>query len=107
MKIVSSRPGSFKRNAFWSGITHASDWFMFILAVVSGRILGATDFGTVSFALAVSTIFATFTSLGLNQLTVRDVARDQRLASRYLGNLLCWKCLLNRGRCRAWIRLQR
>ena len=52
----------------------------------TARYLGAEGFGILSFALAFTGIFGVFTNLGLSTLTVREVARDKSLASKYLGN---------------------
>ncbi|KAF5432375.1 Membrane protein involved in the export of O-antigen and teichoic acid [Candidatus Methanophagaceae archaeon] len=49
----------------------------------TARYLGAAGFGILSFALAFTGIFGVFADLGLRQLTVRDVARDKTLASKY------------------------
>lgn len=53
----------------------------------TARYLGAEGFGILSFALAFTGLFATFTNLGLSTLTIREVARDKSLVSKYLGNI--------------------
>lgn len=60
----------------------------------SARYLGTQGFGILSFAVAFTALFATISDLGLNTLTIREVARDTRLASKYLGNLMTLKAVL-------------
>ena len=60
----------------------------------TARYLGAEGFGILSFALAFTGIFGVFSDLGLRQLTVREVARDKSLASKYLGNIAVMKIIL-------------
>ena len=56
----------------------------FFFVMYTARYLGAAGFGILSFALAFTGIFGVFADLGLRQLTVREVARDKTLASKYL-----------------------
>jgi len=49
----------------------------------TARYLGAAGFGILSFALAFTGIFGVFSDLGLSTLTIREVARDKSLASKY------------------------
>ncbi|HYC20412.1 MAG TPA: flippase [Candidatus Bathyarchaeia archaeon] len=56
--------------------------------IALARYLGVTGFGLLSTAIAFTTVFAPFTSLGLSTLATREVARDKSLASKYLGNLI-------------------
>ena len=60
----------------------------------TARYLGAEGFGILSFALAFTGIFGVFSDLGLSTLTVREVARDKALASKYLGNIVVMKMIL-------------
>ncbi len=60
----------------------------------TARYLGAEGYGTISFALAFTAIFAVFTDFGLSQLIVREVARNKGLAEKYFGNVLATKFIL-------------
>ena len=60
----------------------------------TARYLGAAGFGILSFALAFTGIFGVFGDLGLGPLTVREVARDKSLASKYLANISLMKIIL-------------
>jgi len=66
----------------------------FFYVMYIARYLGAEGFGILSFALAFTGIFSVFSDLGLNPLTVREVARDKSLAGKYLGNITVIKIFL-------------
>ncbi|EKF86488.1 flippase [Methanobacterium formicicum] len=57
--------------------------------------LGAAGFGIISAALALAGILTIFTDLGLTTLTVREVARDKSLASKYIGNITIIKLIFS------------
>jgi len=54
-----------------------------------------SDFGRFNFALALGSVFALATDIGLSEYTKRAVARDPGVAGKYLGNVLVWKMLLS------------
>lgn len=58
----------------------------FFYTLYSARYLGTTNFGIISFATAISGLFAIFTDLGLSTLTIREVARDKDRTYKYMGN---------------------
>ncbi|MGD0352439.1 MAG: flippase [Dehalococcoidia bacterium] len=58
------------------------------------RSLGPAGFGVLSFALAFTGIFAVFGDIGLQQLSVREIAKEKSLASKYLANISLLKILL-------------
>ncbi|TFH43900.1 MAG: flippase, partial [ANME-2 cluster archaeon] len=66
----------------------------FFYVMYTARYLGAEGFGVLSFGLAFTGIFSVFTDLGLSQLTVREVARNKTLASKYIGNIMTMKLFL-------------
>jgi len=66
----------------------------FFFIMYTARYLGAAGFGILSFALAFTGIFGVFSDLGLGILTIREVARDKTLASKYLGNIAVMKIFL-------------
>jgi O-antigen/teichoic acid export membrane protein len=71
-----------------------SKFLGFFFIMYTARHLGAEGFGILSFALALTGIFGIFTDLGLQQLTVREVARDRSLIKKYLGNITAIKIIL-------------
>lgn len=80
-----------------TGILFLADFiskiFMFFFVMYTARYLGAEGFGILSFALAFTRLFGVFVNLGLPQLTIREVARNKLLASKYLGNVLAMKMI--------------
>jgi len=62
-----------------------------LYSMYTTRYLGPERYGIISFALAFVSIFGIFTDLGLNSLAVREIARDKKLAKKFLGNLLVLK----------------
>ena len=58
------------------------------------RYLGAVEFGILSFALAFTRIFGILINLGLDALTIREVARNKLLAGKYFENVTAMKILL-------------
>jgi O-antigen/teichoic acid export membrane protein len=66
----------------------------FFYIMYTARYLGAEGFGVLSFALAFTGIFGVFTDLGLSQLTVREIARNKKLADKYIGNIIPIKLFL-------------
>lgn len=66
----------------------------FFYMMYTARYLGAAGFGILSFALAFTAIFGVFADLGLQPLTVREVARDKSLAPKYLANISLIKIIL-------------
>ena len=63
----------------------------FVLLIYLARILGEADFGKYSFAISLTTLLATFTDLGVNQLLVREIARDKDLSESYISNAVILK----------------
>ncbi|MFH1587597.1 MAG: flippase [Candidatus Diapherotrites archaeon] len=66
-----------------------------VLVIYFIHLVGATVFGTYSFAQAFVSVFVAFTALGLNNLTIREVAKDYRQAGKYLGNLFPLKAAIS------------
>lgn len=67
----------------------------FFTLMYSARYLGVEGFGILSFALAFTGIFTVLMDLGLNTLTIREVARNKSLAQKYISNITLIKLLLS------------
>ena len=67
----------------------------FILAILIARMLGVQRYGQYSFVLALTAIVAIFTDLGYETLLVRDVARYNDKANKYLVNILVIRFFLS------------
>lgn len=66
----------------------------FFTLMYSARYLGVEGYGTLSLALAFTGIFSVFMDLGLNTLTIREVARDKILGKDYVNNITVIKIIL-------------
>ncbi|MBI4552796.1 MAG: flippase [Candidatus Latescibacteria bacterium] len=67
----------------------------FFLVLYLARSLGDIHFGKYSFAIAYCGFFTVLVDLGLNNLAVRDLARDKRTAGDYLGVLVTLRLALS------------
>lgn len=67
----------------------------FFYMIYIARYLGADGFGILSFALAFTGIFSIFADLGLNTLTVREIARDISSTNKYFSNVVAMKIILS------------
>lgn len=67
---------------------------VFVFSIFVARFLGDVAFGKYSFAYTFPVIFLIFLDFGFETTLIRDVARDNSLASKYLANILLYKLLL-------------
>ena len=72
----------------------ASMGFGFFYLILSARYLGPELFGLLTFALAFTGIFGLLLDFGLNNLAVREVARDKSRANEYLSNITFIKLIM-------------
>ena len=83
--------GTVKRIAKNTGVIFAAQGLGYVLSffymMYNARYLGAAGFGILMFAIAFAGIFGVLTDFGFQSLTVREVARDRTMASKYLANL--------------------
>lgn len=68
--------------------------FGLFLIMYSARYLGVNNFGILSFAISFTGIFAVFIDFGLQELTIREVAKDNSLVNKYVSNILFIKLIL-------------
>lgn len=66
----------------------------FIYFVFLARLLGPEDVGKYVFAISLAMAFSIFSDLGLTQVFIREVARDQGKLKDYLGNIIGLKLIL-------------
>ncbi|WP_292460187.1 flippase [Methanothermococcus sp.] len=87
-----------KRIAKNTGILFVSNiiskFFGFVYTIYMARYLGVEGFGILSFALAFTGMFGVLADMGLQPLTVREVARNTNLTGKYLGNITLIKFIL-------------
>ena len=83
------------KNTFWLGAAIVVTKFLnFILFIYIARILGATEYGKFTFALAFVGLFIIFSDLGLSQIITREFAREKE-KEREFSAILSLKILLS------------
>lgn len=66
------------KNTFWLGINLAMGMLSgLVLSVFAARNLGATEYGKFNFALSFASLFFVFFTFGINQIIIRDFAKDE------------------------------
>lgn len=83
------------KNTFWLWISEVlSRAPLFFLNVFIARYLGAEDYGKFVFSFTLVSLFSVLTDLGLSTLIIREVAKEKRLARKYIDNLIILKSVL-------------
>lgn len=72
-----------------------SMFLMFVLVVSIARYLGDDGLGKYSFAFAFTNLFFILSNFGLSTLTFREVSRDTKKASKFMGNIIVIKLILS------------
>ena len=80
-------------NSGYATLTAGSALLLLALLTIAGRVLGATDYGRFSYALALTTILETLMDVGLTQVTTRTIARDTKSAPQFFEHVLGLKLL--------------
>jgi O-antigen/teichoic acid export membrane protein len=78
-------------NLAYSSVSSGTAALLLLLMIVAGRVLGDVEFGKFAFALMLGSIFETLMDFGLNQVTIRAVARDRSQAAPLLHHALAIK----------------
>src|SRR3989338_5757866 len=76
----------YKNMLFLSTGEIISKALQFVLMVYAARLLDQTSFGKFSFALSLSFIAIIAADLGINQLLIREIARNKKDANKYFIN---------------------
>jgi O-antigen/teichoic acid export membrane protein len=82
------------RNFFYSSVSAGTAALLLLLYIAAARMLGSVDeLGKFSFALLLGGVFETLMDFGLQQVTIRAVARDKSRATLLLHHTLAIKML--------------
>lgn len=65
------------------------------LVIIAARYLGVENFGQFSFIVSFSTLFQTITDMGINFYSIREVARNKKVAPEFLGHAITTKLFLS------------
>lgn len=68
--------------------------FGFFTIMYTARYLGADGFGIISLALSITAILGILIDMGLNTLTIREIARNNSLSNKYISNIILMKIIL-------------
>lgn len=86
---------SLAKNSFWLAIGEAVNGIlMFFLMAWLARYLGAGGYGKLNFVLSFVTVLVVPINLGINQLVVREIAKDKKNTEKFLSNLLLIRLIL-------------
>ena len=85
----------FKNSSWMMASQIVTGLFGFIWTILTARYLGSNDFGIMSFAMSFAGIIVILMDLGVSTYATRDMSRDNKLASDYLGKLIPLKILLS------------
>jgi O-antigen/teichoic acid export membrane protein len=87
-------PRSFLKSGSYATVTAGSAVMLVALTMIAGRWMPASEYGKLSFAIALATIVETLMDIGLGPVTVRTVARDGKgagtLFRHVLGLKIAW-----------------
>ena len=105
---IVSNPGAFflknsgvkqtiAKNTFWLAIAEGVTRFLkLFLIIYIARILGATEYGKFTFALAFVSLFAIFSDFGISTITTREIAREKEKEKEFPA-VLSLKLVLSIG----------
>ncbi len=83
------------KNTLWLTIAEiGAKGLGFVIAIIIARYLGPEDYGSYAFAISFVTLFLVLADFGMRPLLVREVARNNQLAEKYLANFLTLKIWL-------------
>ncbi|MSU54268.1 MAG: flippase [Candidatus Staskawiczbacteria bacterium] len=96
LENIGTRQTIFK-NTFWLIIAEVFSRFLeIILVIYIVRVLGAAEFGKFAFAMAVASMFVSFSGLGLSEIVTREIAYNQDAEKEYPA-VLSFKIILGIG----------
>ncbi len=85
------------KNTFWLALAEGITRFLKLLLIIYvARILGATEYGRFTFALAFVSLFAIFSDFGISTITTREIARDREKEKEF-SSVLSLKLVLSIG----------
>ncbi|MEI2379824.1 oligosaccharide flippase family protein, partial [Priestia megaterium] len=91
VKALNQNKYSFKilKNTGWLLVDRVFRMGMgMIVGIQVARFLGPSDFGSISYAQALVSLFLTLVTLGLDAIVVRDISKDNTVSNSVLGSTL-------------------
>lgn len=85
------------KNTFWLAVAEGvSQTFKFILIIYVARILGATEYGKLTFASAFVSLFVILSDFGLSLITTRELSQEKKKEEEF-SSIFTLKILLSIG----------
>lgn len=85
------------KNTFWIGLGEVVSKFLKLaLIIYVARVLGATEYGKFTFAMAFVSLFVVFSNLGLPQIVTREFSREKEKEKEFFS-IFSLKILLGLG----------
>ena len=85
------------KNTFWLAVSEGITRFLkLILIIYVARILGATEYGKFTFALAFVSLLVIFSDFGLSHIATREFAREKKKEKEF-SSIFSLKILLSLG----------
>jgi len=85
------------KNTFWLALAEGITRFLkFFLIIYVARVLGATEYGKFTFALAFVSLFVVFSDFGISAITTREIAREKEKEKEF-STILFLKLVLSIG----------
>ena len=78
----------------YSGLAALTNIFTVLVLLAAARFYGVEKYGMISFGLSCSALFGFISGYGFMQLSIREVAKDKSLASKYASNITVLKSTL-------------
>lgn len=80
------------KNTFWMAVGQlGARLIRVILIVYAARVLGASEWGTFSYALSIAALFTVLIDFGINGILTREASRDPRVQEKYFATGLVIK----------------
>jgi O-antigen/teichoic acid export membrane protein len=92
---LSSTKNAVKNTVFLTSAEVITKFLAFMLTIYIARYLQEAGFGKYSFAIAFTSFFSVISDLGINNLTIREIARNKDFAGKYIGNFSIAKVLFS------------
>ena len=76
---------------FFGSVLHAI--FSFILSVIAARKFSTIDYGILSYALSLTTLFSSLSTLGLNVIITKEIADNERKVGNIISSGIILRCI--------------
>ena len=83
------------KNTFWLFISECiTKGSLFLISIIIATYLGVEGYGRWIFAFTFVSVFTIIADMGISTLMIREIAKNRKLAKKYLSNLISLKIIL-------------